>query len=574
MTHLKPTPGQRDRRSRYGLLATIAIAACSLGFPADGLARADMSVDGGRLRGKTIVFEMPPLDVKRIDHAELRPGSRTLGRGRVVSGIKRGRMGVPLSAFAGRRKHRRGGQEVVPGEYHLAIWFRRGLPQEPLGSSAVSGPKFSADSPWNVPIPPDAALDPRSEELTGTLLRTVEKQTASRGGPGLTATAFTPMYEVAADAPRFPVSLDTGPWADSIAAEFARGVPVPPNPATAGSDGALVVWQPDTDTYWELAQLQQALHFPQFVGVPKLNPGGLLAAGIHRYQVTALNENGETTAKPAALSVKSPGGRTVTFSWSQIDGATGYSVYRDDGSGFARVATVAADQTRFTDDGLAAPLGPQPPATNTAITPGSWHASYGGVMYAASRGPGYFRDVAGGDGALIEQHWWGASGSGLAKAAGMVTRADLESGRIDHALSIGLPNLPGASVIDPGAWAFPAQRTDGKSTLAAAIPEGARFRLDPSINLNALDLAPGVRMLAEAAQRYGMIVHDGSPGTVFYGESPQPYMRAGEQNFYERYFAASTARRSQLAAFPWNRLQLLEMTLCRDASRPCNTQGQ
>ena len=59
---------------------------------------------------------------------------------------------------------------------------------------------------------------------------------------------------------------------------------------------------------------------------------------------------------------------------------------------------------------------------------------------------------------------------------------ELKRGRIDHALAINLP-APRA-----GTFAWPAQRTDGTGD-ATTLPEGARLRLDPTLDLDQLNLA-------------------------------------------------------------------------------------
>ena len=201
--------------------------------------------------------------------------------------------------------------------------------------------------------------------------------------------------------------------------------------------------------------------------------------------------------------------------------------------------------------------------------PGQWRAAYGGVIPHVSTNPGYYQDLEDSTGQPIERFNWGSSATSLPLAAGLVTKRDLERGRIDHALSIGLPNLtPQTSIIASGQWAFPAQRADGKSTLPAAIPEGARLRLDPSLDLDSLRLSPFVRMLAEAAQRYGMIVQGGSAATVIYGEDPSPYERAGQPNFYKT--LAGSPDIHTLASFPWDRLEVMRMSLCSDPRQPCH----
>ena len=70
-------------------------------------------------------------------------------------------------------------------------------------------------------------------------------------------------------------------------------------------------------------------------------------------------------------------------------------------------------------------------------------------------------------------------------------------------------------------------------------------------------------MIAEAAQRYGLVVRDQTGnGISLFGEDPSPRPR----NPYRRYFLGRTPA-ELLANFPWDRLQVLEMHLCTSA--PC-----
>jgi hypothetical protein len=129
--------------------------------------------------------------------------------------------------------------------------------------------------------------------------------------------------------------------------------------------------------------------------------------------------------------------------------------------------------------------------------------------------------------------------------------SELAAGQIDHALAIGVPS-PRARV-----FAFPAQRTDGTSIDPLAIPEGARFRLDTAVNIDALGLPPLVRAMAVAAQRYGMIVRDRTTSvTAFYGEDPGPT----GTNPYPQLLGGRLPS-DVLALFPWDHLQLLRMQL-------------
>jgi hypothetical protein len=170
-----------------------------------------------------------------------------------------------------------------------------------------------------------------------------------------------------------------------------------------------------------------------------------------------------------------------------------------------------------------------------------WVASWGGRMRRVSRNRGYFTPTSSG----VE---WGATGTGLPLVGGLITVAELQQGRIEHALAFALPEAR-ANV-----WVTPAQRTDGKLDSPNAIPEGARFRLDPALNLNELELPRLTRLIAEAVQRYGMVLRDQAGVVAFYGEDPAA---AGADPYRELLAGGSAA--DALRAFPWDRLQLLKM---------------
>lgn len=180
-----------------------------------------------------------------------------------------------------------------------------------------------------------------------------------------------------------------------------------------------------------------------------------------------------------------------------------------------------------------------------------WHASFGGAMADAASSPGYFSSSSWPG---LSHPVWGATATSLPVIAGTIMLDELRAGVIPHALAM---NIPWAK---PGVYSFPAQRTDGRSTDANAIPEGARFRLDPSLDINTLNLPPMARMMAVAAQRYGMIVRDQTghaislfaenPGSA----SPNPYIAPGG-------FFGGPNPTAVMKAFPWDRLQLVKMDL-------------
>ena len=172
-----------------------------------------------------------------------------------------------------------------------------------------------------------------------------------------------------------------------------------------------------------------------------------------------------------------------------------------------------------------------------------WHASWGGRM----------REVSTGQGVFSRPHAnWGTSASSLPLAGGLITPGELRRGEIDHALALGIPRVRADE------FARPAQRTDGRSTCPHAVPEGAHFRLDPGLDIDALGLAPPVAALARAAQRYGIIVRDRARAVVFYAQNPSTLAT-------DPYPAILGGRSPSelLASFPWSHLRLLRMDLVK-----------
>jgi len=182
-------------------------------------------------------------------------------------------------------------------------------------------------------------------------------------------------------------------------------------------------------------------------------------------------------------------------------------------------------------------------------TTSGWQAEWGGAMQNASSNPGVFTPEAW-PGAKT---WWGASASSLSVVGGLITLEDLKLGQINHALEMTIPN------VRAGEYSSPAQRTDGKSTNPSSLPEGAHLRLNPNLNLASLHLPHFTLELAEAAQRYGIFITDGSPTIGFYAQDPTPTGTnpyTGPNGYYE-----GKPPNQLLTTFPWNELQLLKMSL-------------
>jgi hypothetical protein len=283
---------------------------------------------------------------------------------------------------------------------------------------------FAPDSFWNAPLPANAPLDPNSRALVSELRRQLDL-----GAPWINTTSYsTPVYRVPADQPTVRVKLD---FDHEPLQQAWEAVPIPANARPAnGTDKAMVIWQPATDTMWEFWLMER--------------------------------------------------------------------------------------------------------------TDGSWHARWGGRMTGLSRNPGYYTGT---------ERNWGVSATSLPLLGGLITLDDLERGRIDHALGIAIPEAR------KDWWTWPAQRTDGKKEDAGAIPEGARFRLDPTLDLDSLDLYPLVRMMAEAAQRYGIVVRDQSGVVAFAGEDPTPTGTnpwEGPVGWFSGQYPSTLVEQ-----FPWEHLQAL-----------------
>ncbi|HTA35691.1 MAG TPA: hypothetical protein VK761_03155 [Solirubrobacteraceae bacterium] len=180
---------------------------------------------------------------------------------------------------------------------------------------------------------------------------------------------------------------------------------------------------------------------------------------------------------------------------------------------------------------------------------GGWSAEWGGAIRHVSNSSGVYGPRAW-PGA---KSWWGASASSLSIAGGLITLSDLRRGSIDHALAISIAD------VRAGVYASPARRDDGVSTDPLSLPEGARLRLPPNLDLGALHLPRLTLEIARAAQRYGLIVRDRSFAIAFFAQDPiptgtEPYAGAG--GYFEGRYPNQL-----LASFPWNKLEVLALSL-------------
>src|SRR6202035_1060669 len=81
-----------------------------------------------------------------------------------------------------------------------------------------------------------------------------------------------------------------------------------------------------------------------------------------------------------------------------------------------------------------------------------WAAKWGGVMSNVTTSPGMYTPAA----YPGARTYWGATASGLPLLGGLITIQDLQQGRIDHALALGIPETKYK------VWSWPATHTDGQ----------------------------------------------------------------------------------------------------------------
>lgn len=130
---------------------------------------------------------------------------------------------------------------------------------------------------------------------------------------------------------------------------------------------------------------------------------------------------------------------------------------------------------------------------------GQWEACWGGAIDNVSRSQGVF-DVP-----------YGASAGGLALYGYTIRHQELLDGQIEHVLGMGIPE------VRSGVISAPAVRTDGTAE-GTALAMGQRLRLPADLDLDTLRLSPSARAVAEAAQRYGILITDTSGALSFAGE--------------------------------------------------------
>lgn len=174
---------------------------------------------------------------------------------------------------------------------------------------------------------------------------------------------------------------------------------------------------------------------------------------------------------------------------------------------------------------------------------GQWQACWGGRM----------NNVSTSDGTWTKPY--GTTATGLPFIGGQITAEELKRGEIRHAIGISLVEVESHSVVS-----WPAKRSDGWNPKYALnrIPEGLRFRLDPTVNVDALAMSNVCRIVAKAAQKYGFVVWDKAGAISIRAQNPKSYTALGFADPYPALFG-NTPSYSLLNGFPWDKLQFMPM---------------
>lgn len=170
---------------------------------------------------------------------------------------------------------------------------------------------------------------------------------------------------------------------------------------------------------------------------------------------------------------------------------------------------------------------------------GGWSAGWGNSLRLAGKG--------------VYPHGFSARGSGFANLAGVIWPKELRAGTIKHALMFSYPYTSSRGAVGP------ATETDGESTDADALPEGARLQLDPHLDLRKLGLSPAAYTIGRALQRYGMYLGDTGGSVSLYAVNRQSY--AG--NPYKGFSAGAYG---DLGKIPLNRFRVLRLGPVRSPS--------
>ncbi|MGO9821104.1 MAG: hypothetical protein ACLPTJ_10700 [Solirubrobacteraceae bacterium] len=311
-------------------------------------------------------------------------------------------------------------------------------------------PPYSADSPWNTPLPRDTRYALDSAQLVGTIT-----------GP-LTSdpTEYTyPVYTTTVGQPKVPVyiqnaaSIMTSPHRlrRTAGRQLWLALPAHAQPAS-GSDRQLILLDPRNGDEWGFWQLFNSRD-PLTSDVPA-------GSGTASSPLPVLNAYADFYA----------GGEVVIG-----EGTPGAEMVR----------------IRYFSD-----------ADHMVLARGTRRAHAAGTeVWGVGATNGY----------QYNTNWSGvlptgfARGAGVTYLAGLIRPCEIAQGRIDHALAFAYPYTTPQFV-------YPARKSDGSTPPGDGLPEGSRLQLDPGVSDRVIKRVWGCTnacfTIAKALQRYGMYLVD------------------------------------------------------------------
>ncbi len=243
-----------------------------------------------------------------------------------------------------------------------------------------------------------------------------------------------------------------------------------------------------------------------FVSLLKQEPSGGFGINLHKWTIPVYEVDETTPRCRVAKHALSAGEKE---SWDSTRETFGHGPGFDDGVPIPKAAVPDPEE----DAHFAVVDWKARRAWDTwgfRVKPDGTFESNTGMTYALD-GDGVFRTeefpVVNGE----SIHFHGPSrASGVPAIAGLVLYDEVLAGEIRHKLACAIRFPAFQEFVFPAAW------TDGP--VPGGIPEGAVIQLDPALDLSSFDLRPGEKVVARAAQRYGMVVVDYADGSTLYGE--------------------------------------------------------
>ena len=178
---------------------------------------------------------------------------------------------------------------------------------------------------------------------------------------------------------------------------------------------------------------------------------------------------------------------------------------------------------------------------------GMWQAKRGDGSWSASAGAAVSMT---GDGVAPSRTQSG-NAANFPMLGGIIRPEEILQGHIDHALVFMMPG------VGEGRPVCPATHNAGSATDPDALREGQKVQLDPSVNVDALNIPAWQKTIARAMQQYGMYLRDGSGSMAVLAENP---LSRGYDAWASLGLGGLAS--ASLAGIPWDRFHVIDAPDC------------